>query len=1205
MSGKRGSLFRRFVFPAIVVLGVGVLLLWQQSSSLARRLTLRALEKKYPHLTVELDSVRLVDTRGVRLRGLRLYDSNDQKSPKKLLWETEEVFAEIPIRPATFFSSSVFPRRVVLRRPTLYLDRMDAEIGKILSKLMPVRLPNEPFCPMEVVGGAIALTDPVPHGPEPTVLWRCNGVTAAILPPGFTAESLSETAGAFERNHRSGPNETESAEHLPDRSDLWRIEAAGENAQLKRLTLSAVAAADWSDWRLTGAVDSFEVVPETLTSFFAPNETFRSLETLQGRTSFDFSAQKDVSEPEGFRYALSGKLFRGSLVLSILEHPITDLFVEFAAGNRSLTVKRLTGRSGPVLLLADYTQSGSGSDQTATFRTQLEEFPLSLETLQKLRAQRPGKGFAFLDRPELAGLSFQTTAKVLLTFNLKGGGWKPREIGLTCRDLSVEGGKLPRRFDGFSGKLILDEHENLSFDFESGEEPKKIIARGVFASVLSEPVGEARIEAAGMTLDDKLFEPLSPGCRGELSALHPTGTLDMALTVRRTQPAAGELGTGVRQDVQFNIGVRDAAIRYDRFPFPIGQISGMIQCRDNVWSFTNFRGTGGSAEFKATGSLRPRGENQGSELALDLKIDRFPVGEELSGALVDPKRKELVEKLRLSGKVNADVKVGYLSNEQKFSLEFTAEPIPGAVSAQPEYFPYELKELEGTLLYRNGELSVRNLRGKNGPMSFRCDVASRFSPDGTWHIGLLSLAVDQLQMDHQLENAIPPSMLKLVSALKLSGYFNTSGTILFRRTAPDAAIEALWDTEVVLNQNIAAFARPIESICGKARLWGMTSELGEMTLAGELDLDSLIVRNVQVTRLTGPFYYAGKEILFGNAAPEPAATPLFREDFFRQRLPNRTAEWTPNRTIPVRSEPMIIRSQSGTFESTGFSQPRSVPAPNDPANPFNINPPPAAQTAAPAPLLAAPDPGASLASLQAAETTLAAGRPLRAELFGGSANLNGRVLLNDPISYQLGFLLRDGSLEEAGRDLTTQTKPINGRITAYADLAGEGKNIGTLKGNGGLVITDAALYEVPQVIKLFQSLSVQEPDRAAFNSCYVDFSVYGNQLALKRVTLEGNALTLFGDGALTLVGGQQLLDLTMNSRLGNAKNRIPVLSDVLGGAGDQISQVRVEGPLSDPSVWQERFPNIKKAWWSIFPETVPESNPKPDQHRRGLFGGVR
>ena len=55
-------------------------------------------------------------------------------------------------------------------------------------------------------------------------------------------------------------------------------------------------------------------------------------------------------------------------------------------------------------------------------------------------------------------------------------------------------------------------------------------------------------------------------------------------------------------------------------------------------------------------------------------------------------------------------------------------------------------------------------------------------------------------------------------------------------------------------------------------------------------------------------------------------------------------------------------------------------------------------------------------------------------------------------------------------------------------------------------------------------------------------------------------------------GNQQLLDLTMNSRLGNKKNRIPVVSDLIGGAGDQIAQVRIEGPLHDPSVWQERFP---------------------------------
>lgn len=178
-------------------------------------------------------------------------------------------------------------------------------------------------------------------------------------------------------------------------------------------------------------------------------------------------------------------------------------------------------------------------------------------------------------------------------------------------------------------------------------------------------------------------------------------------------------------------------------------------------------------------------------------------------------------------------------------------------------------------------------------------------------------------------------------------------------------------------------------------------------------------------------------------------------------------------------------------------------------------------------------------------------------------------------------------------------------------LQGEGKNTAALKGEGSLEIREAQLYKLPQIVKILSLLSVKNPGENAFGSCDVDFKVLSDHVKLTRVLLEGDALTLFGDGWLTIRGKEQLVDLTLNSRLGNQKSQIPILSDVIGAAGDQIAQIRVEGNLASPVIQQENLPGLKKAWWSIFPEqeptpaeAAPEERAKPVRDAiKKLVGG--
>ena len=1214
---QKTSVFRWFLALAIVALAVGGLLYWQRSGEAIRRLARIGLEEKFPALRVRIDSAGLVETRGVRIRGLRLYEPLPQG--ERLLMEAEELFIETPINLSAAFGGDARPTRAVVRRPTIHLNGSSAEWRGKLLKLKPHRKKEDPIFPLEILGGTLVIAQ---DAGQNAGSFAYSGIDLAILPPGHSSSELVEGANRFDFSE----SETASGGNAAERTDLWRMAGEAKNGESKTLTVGGRALADGSDWSISGTVEQFDIGPEQTRLFACPTKYRGQIESLRGQTSLAFSMRKDSRQAAGFEYCVDGEFFRGSAVIDYLPHPISDLYVKYRLANRQMRVERLTGRSGPALLLADYLREERDGRRIESFRTQLEEFPLTEKAVAGFQACFPQKAAeAFKSHAE--NYSFSTTAKVRLAFAGVDGEWTPRQISLDCRKLAVESKKFPFKLPLFDGTASLDENERLAFSFQSEEGTPSMSVTGNYAAILSKPFGKTKVESNGIPLDEKLLRFLPEGCRKELESLHPSGSADLRLTVCDRNADGG----APLRDKALTIDVRDASIRYDRFPYPISQISGRIESRNGVWTFRDFRGTGGAAELKAKGGIAPAADGRGREFTLDVRLDRFPIGEELRDAVTAPHLKELLAKLHLQGRSGADVRIGYREADKKFSLAFEAYPIPELTSIRPDHFPYELKELDGVLVYRDGAITIPNLRGKNGPMTFSAQVGCRFAPGGSWAIDIAPYTVDQLHLDHQLQNAVPSALLTLLEQLKISGYFNTSGAVSFRKQGPNAPVEAVWDTDVILNQNVADLGVPVESVCGRATLRGTVSEGGPLQLHGELNLDNLCVDDLQITRLTGPLWYSDDRILFGNTVPPAEELPIYQNEFLRSRLrpvPNGPAAVPlPGNIGPGNlnsgdpSAAAILRGQSENIAPVGYA------AQTDPYNPFRIKSgamagsnlqsspnaqntrqfsgmPNNQQNSSADELLRASDPTRSLQSLQAAENALLSGRPLSGRLFHGQASLSGVVRLTRPISYQLSFLLKDGNLNDITRDLTEEAGRLNGKVTAHVQLQGEGKNIATLRGSGGVVLKEAELYELPQIIKILQTLSIKEPDRAAFNSSYVDFRVFGNRLSLDRTILEGNALTLFGSGWLTIEGKERLIDLEMNSRLGNADSRIPVVSDVIGGAGDQIARIRVEGPLSDPSIRQERFPGIKKAWWSVFPDSAPDPAERPaEKKKRGLFGG--
>ncbi len=1160
---------------------------YHRKEAIVHRFVQRELEERFPGLVVRMESVQLTESKGVTIRNLKLSDPSFHGKEHPIL-EIDETFIQAPVSFTSLFKQQTRPERVTMTKPLLHLEyHTPSRLAELLRiESLGRDLSGETLlCPMEIHGGGISFVVQT-QGKRINISETFQGIDATLLPPNDqsshretdpppTKMGEKTTTESLSLSLTSPPSREVPPQVEED--GLWRLEGSCENAFVKSIHFNGRATPDFADWQLDCQVDSMEIDPRVFTRYLGKISLSEVFESFQGRTSLGFTIRKDPRKKRGFRYQLKGEIFRGSLVIPFFDHPVSDLFVRYQLTDDHLTLERVTARSGPVLILARYDQTGFGPDRTFSLKTLLDEFPLTEKSLERLADFLPAKWNALQE-----GTSFSATTKINLELEGAGGRITPKDLHLHCRDLKVVSEKAPLSIDALEGDLTLDAAGRLLFAFASGNDRKSLRIQGDFQNALTDPAGVVQLTADGLPIDEALISSLPNACREEIRALHPTGTIRADATLRQT---AGTKGTGSNPpELALRLDVQNGAIRYDRFPLPISGIVGEIRFEKGEWTFSNLRGETGSTELTATGQLVPVPESQDHQLTLDVQLSRFPLGDDFQNALIDPEKRRFLERLHLTGRADADVQISYHSGTNRFNLEFEARPIPDQTSIQPDHFPYPISGLEGEITYRNGEVKIPNLRGGNGPMTFSASVDCQFRPDGESTLTIDPFTIDQLSIDRQLQNALPPKLLSLLDRLNLTGFLNGSGSLRFHQDGPDKPVEGVWDTNLVFHQNSANFGKEISGVCGKAALRGIARGEDSFLLHGELDLDSLCVEDVQITHLTGPFYFNGDHLLFGKSVPPVGNLPIYQNDFLRSRLLSRfnapshsgqpeMDDSTRDRRSPIVSERQrepLIRSQMGQ------ATPSTEPVLTASVTPSTVGPsgviPLDSRPSLPQP------------SKWRRDVSLTASRPLSAKLFQGEANLDGVVHLTNPISYELDFNLRDGRLDEVIRDLTDQPQRLEGNLSTFVKLQGEGNNVGTLKGNGGLVLKNAALYELPLMIQVFRSLSVTEPDQTAFNSSFIDFQVFGNRLRLDRVLLEGKSLTLFGDGWLTIEGNDPKIDLTMNSRLGNVRNQIPVVSDVIGGAGDQIAQIKIDGPLSEASIRQESFPGIKKAWWSVFPD---------------------
>lgn len=1243
--------------------GVVATIAYRRGGEQLREVAKNAFRSQFPLAQTTFRSIDLVPNQGARLSFVE-WQLTDPYSKSKTILSADEIELNCHVDIKTLLAGQVRPSKIVIRRPRLYLNSDLCDINTKLEALTPSMSDSSP-CEIEIVDASISLLDHnnketksiagihirlIPQYPEDVT----NALITDAKAPDENSLNVCNVAKTNVRinktENQTQPNSTnESRVHIsnPNRQALkdpysktnlqvqtlidtpWQIEINVSNPYVASLNVAGQI--DSGGWSFKGVVNKLDLASfhDLLDGFLEAQTSF--LDNLQGKTSLDFEASGKLESIKDCQYKIEGSALNCAIATSGLKYPLSKVEFRYQITESSTTIEKFTAHCGLTSIKAAYRQQGSLlNPDSASLKIKLDAFPFDDVLLKKLISD--GEKNKLIPQKQahtladfLADYQFKALTNISVAISKSeqtNRQWKPTNIEIDGTEIEFGYEGFPYLLNQLAGKVTLDSEETLSIELHSADKSSPINIRGCFFNVVSTPRGQIDIIANNRNIDSKLIDALPDVSRATIVKLHPSGKFDARLRIaydrikRQNNPLQIETG----------LHVQNGYVQYDLFPMPISSINGFIYMRNGAWLFNELEGKTGSGTISASGSFingvqlkeiteefqkqnvssTPQHigvefddfsveENINSEpvplevfstlhipnaqlddtvarFQLIANVDNFPLGEELRNALSKYERKEDFEKLNLDGKANGQIRVSYRTDASKLDLEFDMIPVPGAVTARPNKFPFELKNLEGRFIYKKEALDIDNFRAQNGRTTISANIKSRSLGTRGTLIDLDNLRIDQLQIDRDLQSASPNQATTFLSFLNLSGGLNVDGAIrIIKGRGTQAKTRASWDLRIVAQQNSARPGIKLDAICGSLKVIGDAVEGTPPLIFGLLELDSLYYGDLHIANLNGPFFYNGTDLFWGREAPTIRRTALYQDPFLRSRIDFDKAFLPPQQLSLTSSEKVVqlsvrpkVRGQAQE-NTPGFSIP-------------------------------------SGASDSVLKPTSDGRRATQAKLFEGTLVSDGVLKIQTTPTYRFSVAIHNGLLDEVSRYFAPGSKPLKGRFNAHASLQGEGYTSATLKGSGDMNVLDAELYELPQIVKIFQLLSVQEPDQSAFNSATAKFQVLGDRLQLSNVLLRGNALTLFGEGWVTLKGQEKLIDLTLNSRLGNASNSIPIVSDLIGEVGDQLTQIRVEGNLRSPVVHQEAAPGVKKAWWKVFPEGEPEP---VDKTPEGKFRPLR
>lgn len=401
--------------------------------------------------------------------------------------------------------------------------------------------------------------------------------------------------------------------------------------------------------------------------------------------------------------------------------------------------------------------------------------------------------------------------------------WLARPEGMSAR---YHG--FPYTLKEITGTIRVDTsrlpQNDIALDLVGLSDGKPVSIRGTFKGEKQSPELVLDIAGRDIKLDGRLLSALPAKaqdlaeqflpeeCRksGGLDR-HPMGLADFhAQVVRR--PGSREYEKTIR--VRFN----KVRARYNEFPYPLEDVSGLLVLYPDHWEALGFRGRHDGGEIGVEGRSfrlpdRPvagvleggGGRRERVKIAVNGKNIRLgpefekalvPDGASAkSGAAERKKMQEAWQKLSLTGRFDFNAVI-VDDPDQPPDVDFRIEL--HQCRMQPAFFAYELDDVVGSVRYTQGNIFLDRIRAKHNqtPLSLRWGLIQPRGEGGRMMVWLDGIQATRLVVDEDLLTAMPEGLSRTCRMLKIGPALDLGLDLRLETIGLGSAPKVWWDAKV-------------------------------------------------------------------------------------------------------------------------------------------------------------------------------------------------------------------------------------------------------------------------------------------------------------------------------------------------------------------------------------------------------------------------
>jgi hypothetical protein len=380
------------------------------------------------------------------------------------------------------------------------------------------------------------------------------------------------------------------------------------------------------------------------------------------------------------------------------------------------------------------------------------------------------------------------------------------------------------------------------------------------------------VAANNLPMNEKLFLALPAKSRDVARTFLPDSSRHMGLALRPM--GLGDVRAYIRRSRgqpafknRYVIDFHDAAVRYDIFPYPLEQVSGTLDIRpDDHWEFRNGHGThkGGEIHVEARSfPLHPPGEMVGPAPAE--RRDLVKVSIRGHDILLDP---EFEQALAPPGQVSREaLQRTWHTLALQGRLSFAAEVLDHPdhpqdldvgvdvhnCSMRPDFFPYPLTDVGGSVRYARGRVLLTNVRARHGTSQLALDKGViDLKPGGGFTAWFRPMRGLHLTPDEDFLRALPAALRKGLRTMQIHTPLNVHANLTFDTPPePGRPLKVWWEGSATLQNNTFQAGLPVSGVYGEVTSEGYHNGLQIERQRGYILLDRATVLNQPLRNVRG------------------------------------------------------------------------------------------------------------------------------------------------------------------------------------------------------------------------------------------------------------------------------------------------------------------------------------------------------------------